>query len=416
MKGSKINIFFSTLNLLLCVAGYQFVTSIFSFVIPDPESSQILTIPYHGFQLAICLITIFINRKNSYNLHNVSKWLFVFWGFLLLRFFYDMYIRSDIFIDSGTKVMHLMYMIPKTLFEMYAVMKSYKYIDFKKLLTFTYLFFIVACICTFFSNEVFQSVTNERASANSALNTIDSGHMGLTTLILSIYLLFYKNTKLWIRICIIVMAFFAIIVFLRSGSRGPIFAFIGCVTIWLLSSSKNQKKSFFVFFVVLIIGYSLFDSLYSMLENIAPNLFNRFEAYSSVGQIDTRIVNYNYAIQTFLDNPVFGKDFAEYFTPTTMIYSHNMVLDAFMQLGLMGGLVFIYILIKTVLRIMEIIKLKLHYSWLGLILIQNIMRCMLSSSFYFTPIISILIILIFLPIPNVNHNKILLKSNLIRHK
>ena len=145
----------------------------------------------------------------------------------------------------------------------------------------------------------------------------------------------------------------------------------------------------------------MFDFLYSLLEDIAPVLYDRFEVYSSVGQIDNRKINYDYAIQTFLDNPVFGKDFAEYFTPTTMIYSHNIVLDAFMQLGLFGGLIFVYILIKSILKVMNIVKQNQYYSWLGLILIQYILRCMLSSAFYLTPIISILIILIFLPIDNI---------------
>lgn len=202
MNQSKINTFFSTLNIIIAIVGYQFATTIFSPFMPEAEASRLVTVPFRAFALLICLITIFLNFKSKFKLNVVIKVLLVYWLLILIRFFYDMYFRTDVYVFADIKLQTILYMIPITIIPMYSVMKSYKYIDFDKLISWTYILFSIAILMTYFSNASFQEESMERLNANSAMNTINAGHFGLTTLLLSVYFFFKTKSSVFKKIVI----------------------------------------------------------------------------------------------------------------------------------------------------------------------------------------------------------------------
>lgn len=402
MTYQRLKVFFSTFNLLLCIVGYEFTTSLFSFLMPSIAESRVITLPYHAFALFICLLTILFNIREKFSLKPVQRWFVFFFILIIIRFLYDAYYRLDVEMNSDYKFQIIMYMIPKGLLEMYAVMKSYKNISFEGLLKWVYVFFSSACIVTFFSNVEYQEATTNRLNANIAIGTISAGHLGLSTLILSIYLLLYRRIGLLKKIFVVFVVVLSTLIMLRSGSRGPILALIGVIMLWIFSVSKHRVVGlllllFFVLFVSL-----LKDVIFQLVENVSPMLYARF-GYRDVGeQASDRLPLYEYAIESFLSNPIFGKNFAIYMSNGFCIYVHNILLESFMQLGLLGGVIFVVVLFKVFFRIVKMIQIKSPYFWLGLLLIQQVLKCMVSSSLYFTPIISILIILLFMPIEREN--------------
>lgn len=402
MTYQQLKIFLSTFNLLLCITGYEFTTSLFSFLMPSWGESRMITLPYHAFALFICLLTILFNIKEKFTLKPVQGWFVFFFILIIIRFLYDAYYRLDVEMNSDYKFQIIMYMIPKGLLEMYAVMKSYKNISFEGLLKWVYVFFSSACIVTFFSNVEYQEATTDRLNANIAIGTISAGHLGLSTLIISIYLLLYRRIGLLKKIFVVFVVVLSTLIMLRSGSRGPILALIGVIMLWIFSVSKHRVVGLLLLLFFALFVSLLKDVIFQLVENVSPVLYARFE-YRDVGeQASDRLPLYEYAIESFLSNPIFGKNFAVYMSNGFCIYVHNILLESFMQLGLLGGVIFVVVLFKVFFRIVKMIQIKSPYFWLGLLLIQQVLKCMVSSSLYFTPIISILIILLFMPIEREN--------------
>jgi hypothetical protein len=94
------------------------------------EASRLLTVPYRAFALLVCLITIFLNVRSKFTLKPILKVLSIFWLLLLVRFAYDMYYRTDIFIFRDQVNQTWLYMVAMTIIPMYSIMKSYRNIDF----------------------------------------------------------------------------------------------------------------------------------------------------------------------------------------------------------------------------------------------------------------------------------------------
>ena len=93
---SKINIFLSTLNFVLCFVGYQLATSLFLPISSDLEGiSRTVTVPYRAFALFISFQIIFLNIRRKLLFYFVTrkyKWkkiIFDLKSLLLLLFYYN---------------------------------------------------------------------------------------------------------------------------------------------------------------------------------------------------------------------------------------------------------------------------------------------------------------------------------------
>ena len=147
MSTNKTNVFVSTLNVSLVIAGFPFVTSIFAGLLGGNDAegaSMAITVPYHAFTLIVSCLAWGYNAKEKTNPPMIIKVLWIFWALLFLRFFYDMYFRNDVIVFPLEKYRVLLFMGPMTIIPMIAVMKSYRYIDYGKLLKWTFFFISVS--------------------------------------------------------------------------------------------------------------------------------------------------------------------------------------------------------------------------------------------------------------------------------
>ena len=75
----KLNIFLSTLFFVLCIVGYQFVTTIFLPVNSDIDDiSKSVTVPYRAFMLIVMLLIFFINYKKNNNSSSLPLKILIF--------------------------------------------------------------------------------------------------------------------------------------------------------------------------------------------------------------------------------------------------------------------------------------------------------------------------------------------------
>jgi O-antigen ligase len=91
-----------------------------------------------------------------------------------------------------------------------------------------------------------------------------------------------------------------------------------------------------------------------------------------------RDILYKEAIDIFLQNPIFGKQFLL----NNGTYSHNSILDVMMGLGFCGVLVWIYLIWKDVKLTYHHVFNKTSLMIIGLLSIQSIFKGFLSGAMY----------------------------------
>ncbi len=397
MSQSKINSFISTLNAFMIIAGFQSLTTLFSLFLPvgGENVSQMVTIPYRAFALGVCILTIVLNFKAISHIPVVIKVLIAYWLFLILRFLYDMFLRTDLNVRSGLFNDQFVFLFLVGFIPVISVLLSYRHINLSHLKSWVLFGFCIASTIVFIVNPVFQEVTEERTRFVT-MGSIGVGHLGLSTLIMCLYSLIRYKHSFFINVLLILVSIISFLVFLRSGSRGPVLAAIVVSLIVVYSFAKHKVIS-----IMMVALLSLFVLLYmnqilDVLGRISPVLESRF-LNKGMEQFAERSYFYNYAINSFLKNPLIGHDFAVYHADGTFLYAHNAFLDSLMQLGIVGGIMFLYMIIASLRLILK--SSRTPFLWIGLLLAQLFTKIMVSSSFYDEPSISVLMILLFLSVP-----------------
>jgi len=400
MNSSSVNRFVSTLNVVLLFAGYEFFSAIVSIFIGNTES-PIINIGYRGVSAIVCLFVIFNNFRIKHRPRNqtIVLLLYLFWSLLILRFIDDMYLSSEISILPSIRTRTWLYMVILTIMPMISVSLSIEQIDFNKAFKWITILIIVAVIIAFFQNFNYEPDELDEISrvSTEGLGSIGSGHMALTAIILSACHLINSGKKH----AIITIVFFGIIVLstivmLRTGSRGPLLALFGVGIVFAISKTKRPILWLIVLAVFALFYNQIIDLLLNAIRPVAPNLYSRFTFKAeNGGQFESRMFNYLSAIDAFRENPIIGKQFAIYLPGREMIYAHNLFLDSIMQLGIIGGTMILVIVVGTMRLVYRLIRQGRCIMWICLIFVQKFFYLMLSSSFYYTPIFSIIIVLLF---------------------
>ena len=407
-KFSKYNYFFSTLNFVLMFIGYQLATSLLLPVSSDIEGiSRTVTVPYRAFALLVSLIVILLNFRNKIcKSHLVLKVLLLFWIALIIRIFYDTNIRIDVYLNNTNQLWLYVFVI--LLPAMYSVIKSYRAIDLNKALKWVYLGTVITLILSLFNNSALLMDASEitgRVEGNLALNTISFGHLGTMGFLLSLFILSRQGVGVIKRIFIIFVMLLSFFIMLRAGSRSPVMALAVVLIFWLFAKGKNLVLGISITAVTLLLIFVFIDPILSLMGNISPVIEARLRASIYEGESSGRDPLYNYAFQAFLEKPLTGSQFAIFNNHGEFNYSHNIILDALMGLGLFGGLAMIYILWSGLKRSYIMIKLKDNHFWISLILIQQIVLSMLSGAFYYNQILNVMLVFVVLYTTNYSKKK-----------
>lgn len=397
-KYAKINNFLSTLNFVLMFIGYQLATSLLLPASSDLEGiSRTVTVPYRAFALLISLIVIFFNLKKKVRKTPLAlKILWVYWIALIIRIFHDTNIRIDIQLNETSQLW--LYILGIILPAMYSVMKSYDEIDLNKALKWVYFGIVLTLILSLFNNAVLLMDSTEitgRAEGNIALKTISFGHLGTMGVVLSLFLLSKQGVSLIKKIFFVAVMLLSFFIMLRAGSRSPGLALIVILLFWMFVRGKNVILGAFIAALSTALLIIFIEPILNFMGNISPVMEMRLRMSIFEGDSSGRDTLYKEAFQLFLDKPFLGSQFALFDHFGGFIYPHNIILEAFMALGLFGGLAMIYILWSSLKNSYYIIKSNNPYSWVCLVLIQQIVLGMLGQ-FYYNQILNILLVFILL--------------------
>ncbi len=177
---------------------------------------------------------------------------------------------------------------------------------------------------------------------------------GLTCVLWSIYARSYRWQALFIGIC-------AIYFCVQTGSRGPIVSGVlslVLITLVSLSIKRYLSKSFLqLFFIISLFScatFFLFGSFNQLQNDIQElGISQRFIAdkdreYDETSSIGFRMGQYKEVISLTKDKPIIGNGALSYRVLTRFsdnIYPHNIILDVWGDLGLIGLILFISMIV-----------------------------------------------------------------------
>lgn len=391
MNSKKINFYITNLNIVNIIIGYTFFVSLLMpFTSNQVGASQVITIPYRAFSLIISLLVIIINIRSNNKLTISAFMFFLFWIAVLLRMFYDMEIRSDYYVLFEHKIKIWLIAVAGCFIPMISIFKSIHTIN----LDYCMKLLFSACIIILIPSFLF-SIENlnqgMRETGNAALDPISFAMSGVILSILSLYKLLKKpNSKLGIIINSI-LCLLGLFLALKTGSRGPILAFIIIILVWY-SIKKNKGILFLSLFAIPI--YLFWNIISISILFIAPLFGNRIIQGLSGEDMSilARQESYSWFINQIIDYPLFGSQFARLGNGTYPGYSHSLILDLLLGFGIFGLLIFLYCFYKSFNNFKFFLK-KDKSFWIGLIMLQYLLLSLTSGAFYSDPQLNCLIMI-----------------------
>ncbi len=389
----------STLNLVLAVIGYQFATSL---LIPvyggDIEgATRMVTVPYRLLTIALATAVIIQNiaQYGASIKMNRTTWLLTgFWAMLLLRLFYDLEVRSDFFLLPGESFRVWLYALLLCLYSGLSVAYSYREIDLRLAFRLTALALTVSLVLSLVNNPLLLAASEDiarRMDGNAALTTIAFGQLGITAIIIGAFMMRSEQNILVRYVLSAFLLIIGMLISLRSGSRGPLLCLIAIIVFATIAHTKKLSNGILLSLFFACLVFLFYNGILALISRIAPVLVERL-LYSTSNE--ERAILLREAWEGFLSHPVLGDRFAIIHSDGKFIYSHNMLLDALMGTGLIGGAVFLVMYVSATIDSYKLVKLRPESTWIVLVLIQHMTAGMTSSAFYLKPVITILIIFV----------------------
>jgi len=394
IKKIKFNEFVSTWNLINILIGYPFITMLFSPLLGNVAETTVLTVPYRAFSLLLALIVLLLNFKAKIKKPLALTLFIFFWILVLIRMFYDLEIQSEYFIIKAHKQRLWLFSLGLIIVPMVSIIKSINRIDLAYSKKWIYRLGVVFLLISFFSVVQDASAT-ERIGANKAL---DSTSFGKTAILISI-IAFYnmissvKQRKSFLFHSVIFL--FGLYVGLRSGSRGPILAFLIVFFFWLsFKNNLNIRKGVFKFFILISITVASQQILLNLINRISPVTSVRIQSTIKGSDVSTinRFDSYHWFVQEINKSPILGSHFARLQDGRFPGYAHNIFLDILLGFGIIGLSIFLYIISKAISNTHLSLNSGGNY-WIGLLFLMFFVLSITSGAYYTNPDLNITIVL-----------------------
>ncbi|MDE6192717.1 MAG: O-antigen ligase family protein [Muribaculaceae bacterium] len=203
--------------------------------------------------------------------------------------------------------------------------------------------------------------------------SIEFGHYAVSLILISVLLLKSKIKNV-IKPILIITIFIGSLAAILAGSRGPIMALIVCLAIYAISNTGNITKLLKIICILAIISpfivywaEEITDFFSSMGIRSAERIYNAFLGEESItNQTSGRDTLYKDAIYYFSESPLLGYS---YLIPGK-IYCHNILLEQYMALGIIGGSIFLGINIIGLRSAWNILRYHRGYALIPLLYIQ----------------------------------------------
>ncbi len=374
------------LNILipLLVYGYPLQASITVLL---NKSSTPINLAFRAAYAVISLLLVVIGLlKHKFNWKiSIGGWLILFfWCLYLIRLIYDINFRGIVF-GGGDALQVFGYAIGNCLLPSLAIIINIKYVEIKKIGTNLYRVLILTNLTIigliyYQNNGISPEIFLKRVSITDStgelliINTILIGFYGEVLIATSLFYLIFLKQSFYSNIFNLIfflLGFFNIVV---AGSRGPFLSLfiLLCFIIGLKTYfSKNPVLLIAKTVIAGFLGLNLlfltvitFLGSYSIEDLTLFSRLNSFKEQREDNIEEERDFEWRSAINQFKDNPIIGDQFVTTFDG---YYPHNIHLEVFMALGIIGGIIYI----GFYYALFQKFKLFLKHS-----LIPNLLICL----------------------------------------
>ncbi|MBT0549768.1 O-antigen ligase family protein [Riemerella anatipestifer] len=330
-----------------------------------------VTYPYRVFCLIVSLYIIYINRYSKVG----AMFYFIMFFFLLylVRIAYDLFIVEIVYIKENYDYLATYLgavVIPAISL---CFIPRYK-VDFKKVLMYVYVsFYLFALMNVAFTDFI---GIEKRMSGITELWPIGFAQAGVSLSILSLFV--YNDSSKYIQYIVALGFYFGLAIVFMSATKA---AFIFLVFLILLYCYKYGIPSLFrdLWFVSLT-----FLGLFGLFFTRTTYLFTRL--FQSIQVLDEstkeRLLILSEAWKKFKTNLWLGDSFLIKTETLKSTYPHNLFLEAFMAMGLLGGGMFLLINVFAINSVRNISDEKSSFSWLIFMFLQYFFQVFFSWSLY----------------------------------
>jgi hypothetical protein len=386
-SGSQRLVGIASLCLTLNLAGFLAVSYMPGVLNID---HRVATVPFRCLVLLVSLYAVYkiIIVSHLRLVGSVTTLLVVmFWTFYIMRFISDT-ILFPVPIGSNPDdiALFLFGMSLPTFIVFYLFSEIGLY---RKALLWSMLALGACCAISMGRTNAPTDKQQAQSTGNDILNHIGYGHMGLTAMILGLFVLLQigGGRRGWIpRLLAAATVCFGAFTILAASSRGALVAAVLLLPIVVYLGLRRGSRPLTVGICVVLFFVSSAAVGYLAQRGMDPtHALVSTESYSSTnGGVYERQNLARDAWQEYLENPVLGSSMVE---RRSLFYPHNCVLEAFMATGTFGGTIFVLILLIAVYRSMRLIKTDVAMSWVSLCFFQVLIGAMFSGGLYGNPLL-----------------------------
>lgn len=337
--------------------------------------SRVVTVPYRGVYVVLCMVGLFyFIWRHSITIPRDFYPVLLFWLFYFIRACFDTFFHIE---DIKMSVPDFwLYAFVLSFFPMLPLLAR---VNLKTMVTVKKAVFAMAIFLnlmsivynyTFFSNPKMG-----RLGANLILNSITTGQLGGTLIIIS--LTYLGARKGWQTLALLLLMVLGLSNLGLAASRGPVIQLGVALLVFLLLNLKRISFKNLGLLAAGSFGLAMYFSDYVFLYN---SLIRRLQStgLSQSGYDELRYILFTGAWEQFLSHPILG-DFIE--GRVIGGYPHNIFLEALMALGMVGGGLMTYIFVLAIRNSLRLMRLPVT-NWLGCLLIMQLVAQITSGSIY----------------------------------
>jgi len=349
------------------ICGYEFLS-----FFPDLLDIENRTISV-TFRILVGLVCLIIILKEKMQINRNVNFLFLFMFLYVFRFLYETVVNGHLIVLPILD--YWGYLILGSILPMLALLTKIDDKVLSKSLKIMFVILLFINIMGLMNNQEYvldaHGEERVRADANSGLNTITFANMALNLILASLLIMTKSRYKLFFLIPIGI----AVVNMGIAGSRGPI---LQLVLIAFFFWYKNHEKIKLKFVIPILISLTGIIYYFSTKYDAFKMLTARFtESQTNEGGSDySRFMYLKGGWEQFLNSPFVG-DSVE--VKPYGVYPHNMLVESFMSLGILGGILCIVILYVTFKKALLLLK-KEEIIWLVLIFLSNLIVTFTSGS------------------------------------
>lgn len=386
-SGSTSLVRVASLCLTLNVAGFLAVSYMPGVLNIEHRAA---TVPFRCVMLLLSLYAIYRMLALSHLRMAVSittVLVTVFWVFYVMRFISDTLLFP---VPIGSSPDDIAMFLFGMCLPTFTVFYLFSEVDlYRKALVWSMLALGGCCAISMHQRNSRLEKLQEVSMGNEVLNHIGYGHMGLTAMILGLFVLLRIGgvRRGWIiRLLGAVTVCLGAFTILAASSRGALVAAL--VLLPMVAYLGLRRGSRLITIGICAALFLVLSATATYLARSGIDLrraLGSAESYSSASAgVYERQNMIRDAWHEYLDHPMLGSSIVE---RRSLFYPHNCVIEAFMATGTFGGTIFVLILLIAVYRAMRLTRINVAMSWISFCLLQTLIGAMFSGGLYANPLL-----------------------------